>query len=118
MHSLHGRTADVKSISYDLPDDVFGEGEVKPTRPKKKAPTKKRVHETGDIEVMFLPLCTTRRKNQATPRTDIKLTYDAAGGMSLTDPYSISSREPLKMGILRSGRSPMEQFQHLSGQPS
>ncbi len=43
------------SVSYDLPDDVFGPGEVKPTRPKKKVVAKKRAHETSDIEVMSLP---------------------------------------------------------------
>lgn len=77
------------SISYDLPNDVFGPGELKPTRPKKKVPTKKRVHETGDIEVMFLPLYAAQKKNQATPQTDIELTCYVAGGMSLTDQDSI-----------------------------
>ena len=26
----------ISTASYDLPDDIFGEGEVKPTRPHKK----------------------------------------------------------------------------------
>ena len=55
MQSLFISSADMLSVSYDLPDDVFGPGEVKPTRPKKKVVAKKRAHETSDIEVMSLP---------------------------------------------------------------
>lgn len=55
MQVLLKSAADLLIVSYDLPDDVFEPGEVKPTRPKKKVVTKKRVHETSDIEVMSLP---------------------------------------------------------------
>ena len=37
--------------SYDLPDDVFGPGEVKPTRPKKKTANKKRNVDASGVEV-------------------------------------------------------------------
>lgn len=42
-------------FSYDLPDDVFGPGEVKPTRPKKKTANKKRNVDTNGAEVRSLP---------------------------------------------------------------
>ena len=43
--------------SYDLPDDVFGPGEVKPTRPKKKTANKKRHVDANGAEVRsLLPL--------------------------------------------------------------
>lgn len=43
--------------SYDLPDDVFGPGEVKPTRPKKKTTNKKRNVDASGAEVRsLLPL--------------------------------------------------------------
>ncbi len=63
VHLLLKRTANLVCASYDLPNDVFGPGEVQPTRPKRKAVTKKRVHETGDAEVMSLPSpqCWSRR---------------------------------------------------------
>lgn len=41
--------------SYDLPDDVFGPGEVKPTRPKKKTANKKRNVGASGAEVRLLP---------------------------------------------------------------
>lgn len=41
--------------SYDLPDDVFGPGEVKPTRPKKKTANKKRNVDVSGVEVRSLP---------------------------------------------------------------
>ncbi len=41
--------------SYDLPDDVFGPGEVKPTRPKKKITNKKRNVDASGVEVCSLP---------------------------------------------------------------
>ena len=34
-------TTDLSRTSYDLPDDVFTPGEIKPTRPKKKAGKKR-----------------------------------------------------------------------------
>ena len=42
-------------FSYDLPDDVFGPGEVKPTRPKKKSANKKRNVDASGAEVRSLP---------------------------------------------------------------
>lgn len=50
--------------SYDLPDDVFVPGEVKPTRPKKKVVTKKRNLDASGTEVEFLlvSLCYLRRQ--------------------------------------------------------
>ena len=50
------RTTDLGYTSYDLPDDVFGPGEIKPTRPKKKI-TKKRNLDASGVEVCcLLPL--------------------------------------------------------------
>ncbi len=40
--------------SYDLPDDVFGPGEVKPTRPKKKTANKKRNADASGAEVRYI----------------------------------------------------------------
>ena len=47
--------ADLIMSSYDLPDDVFGPGEVKPTRPKKKTANKKRNADATGVEVCSLP---------------------------------------------------------------
>lgn len=47
--------ADLIVSSYDLPDDVFGPGEVKPTRPKKKTANKKRNVDASGVEVRSLP---------------------------------------------------------------
>ena len=47
--------ADLIMSSYDLPDDVFGPGEVKPTRPKKKTANKKRNADANGVEVRSLP---------------------------------------------------------------
>ena len=47
-------TTDLDHASYDLPDDVFASGEVKPTRPKKKA-SKKR-----DLDAMEVRLQSSR----------------------------------------------------------
>ena len=38
-----------------MPDDVFGPGEVKPTRPKKKTANKKRNVDANGVEVRSLP---------------------------------------------------------------
>ena len=39
--------------SYDLPDDVFGPGEIKPTRPRKKTANKKRPVDASGLEVCY-----------------------------------------------------------------
>ena len=45
----------ISTASYDLPDDVFGEGEVKPTRPHKKKTVNGATKKRGATEVCTVP---------------------------------------------------------------
>lgn len=43
-------------LSHDLPDDVFNEGEIKPTKPMKKKAMKKRNATTDVCSESFLSM--------------------------------------------------------------
>ena len=57
-------TTDLGHASYDLPDDVFAEGEVKPTRPKKKA-SKKRDIDTMEVRLLSISILDVRSRRSA-----------------------------------------------------
>ena len=55
LPSLCHWTTDLGFASYDLPDDVFPPGELKPTRPKKKV-SKKRDLDAMEVRPLLRPL--------------------------------------------------------------